>query len=64
MVPRELMLLAPGDAALDFAEWLQTLILGRDLTPQELEQIAVKAQYWWAVAVTQCNELAKMASRN
>lgn len=54
----------PCDAATDIAEWLEDMILGRDLTPQEDDQIHTKMTYWWAVAVAQRDALGRAYSLN
>jgi hypothetical protein len=59
-----MLALAPADAAADFATWLEDLILGRQLTPQEFNQIETKTAYWWAVATAQRDALSRFISRN
>lgn len=64
MVAEAIPMRGPDDAAEDFANWLQELILGRQVTPQEFEQITVKTTYWWAVATAQRDALSRFHSRN
>lgn len=59
-----IILRQPDDAANDYADWLEQLILGRELTPQELEQISVKTAYWWAIAQMQRDLLNRAHSLN
>lgn len=64
MDDKALIEMQPENAAEDYVLWLEQLILGRKLTPQELEQISVKAQFWWAIASTQRDAWSRVYSRN
>lgn len=64
MTAPEIVALHPANAAEDFATYLSDLILGRDLTPQEWEQVQIKTAYWWGIAQLKRDLLASVASLN
>lgn len=55
---------SPDDAVFDLTVWLEEMILGRDLTPQEEEQLTTKVSFWWGMAMMRRDQIAGWISRN